>query len=73
MAFSDIIVLASSQFQLAYDVILFIQLLSSPRGRLVCDLLEKILALSLSLGYFAGRPADYVFMLLFNSICIDVS
>ena len=24
-------------------------------------------------GYFSGMPADYVFMLVFNAICIDVS
>ena len=29
--------------------------------------------LCLSAGYFAGQPADFLFMLLFNAICIDVS
>lgn len=26
----------------------------------------------LRLGYFAGSPADYVFMLLFNAVCLLV-
>ena len=37
------------------------------------DVLVSLQSCPVYVGYFSGMPADYVFMLVFNAICIDVS
>ena len=77
MAAADVSSLASSQFQLADDALFPLQLLSDVGRRFyskkhVPDIVTSPSICFIS-GYFAGRPADYLFMLLCSAICINVS
>lgn len=76
MAFVDMPPLASGKLSMADATLFLVQLFHQAwNGWGLGDEYVSIQYwyVYIAVGYFAGKPADYVFMLLFNCICLNVS